>query len=91
MSYKATREVSQNRSKKWSEKEDWHRADIIAALKKSGTTMSALSRANGLASTTLANALRFPWPKGEQIIAEQIGVSPEDIWPSRYQNVPKAS
>lgn len=53
--------------------------------------MSALSRANGLASTTLANALRFPWPKGEQIIAEQIGVSPEDIWPSRYQNVPKAS
>lgn len=36
MSYKATREVSQNRSKKWSEKEDWHRADVIAALKKRG-------------------------------------------------------
>ncbi|MCO9809335.1 helix-turn-helix domain-containing protein, partial [Salmonella enterica subsp. enterica serovar Mbandaka] len=37
--------------------QDWHPADIIAALKKRGTSLSALSRQAGLASSTLANAL----------------------------------
>lgn len=91
MSYKNAREVSQNQMKKWSSKEDWHRADIIAAIKKTGTTMSALGRKNGLAATTLSNTLRAPWPKGERIIADQIGVEPDVIWPSRYQSLPKAS
>ena len=70
---------------------DWHRADIIAALKKRGTNVTALSRENGLASSTLSNTLRSPWPKGEQIIADAIGVKPEVIWPSRYHQVKKAS
>lgn len=38
-------------------KSDWHPADIIAGLKKRGTSLSALSRQAGLASSTLANAL----------------------------------
>ena len=63
---------------------DWHRADIGAALKKKGLSFAALSRQNGLAPTTLNNALVRPWPKGERIIAEAIGVPPEKIWPSRY-------
>ena len=66
------------------ESRDWHRADVIAALKKKGTSVTALSRENGLAPGTLSNALRFPWPKGEQIIADAIGVEPKQIWPSRY-------
>ena len=37
-------------------KSDWHPADIIAALRKKGTSMAALSRQAGLCSTTLANA-----------------------------------
>ena len=89
MSYKNVGEVSQNREEKGSG--DWHRADIIAALKKKGSSVSALSRENGLASSTLANALRFPWPKGERIIADAIGVDASDIWPSRYQKMSKAS
>ncbi|EDY0584612.1 transcriptional regulator, partial [Salmonella enterica subsp. enterica] len=24
------------------------------------------------------------WPKGERLIAEELGVAPEQIWPSRY-------
>ncbi|CAM6978369.1 Ner family regulatory protein [Citrobacter freundii] len=32
---------------------DWHSADIIAALKKRGTSLSAVSRNSGLASSTL--------------------------------------
>ncbi|EAW1753845.1 transcriptional regulator [Salmonella enterica subsp. enterica serovar Choleraesuis] len=64
---------------------DWHPADIIAALKKRGTSLSALSRQAGLASSTLANALIRRWPKGERLIAEALGVAPEKIWLSRYR------
>ncbi|CAQ86007.1 MULTISPECIES: helix-turn-helix domain-containing protein [Photorhabdus] len=67
------------------DKKDWHPADIIAALKKQGTTLSAVSRKAGLASSTLSNALHRQWPKGEAIIATKLGLSPSEIWPSRYQ------
>lgn len=63
---------------------DWHSADIIAALKKRGMSLSAVSRNSGLASSTLANALNRRWPKGERLIAEALGVVREQIWPSRY-------
>lgn len=63
----------------------WHPADIIAGLKKRGTSLSALSRQAGLASSTLANALTRHWPKGERLIAEALCVTPEQFWPSRYR------
>lgn len=63
---------------------DWHPADIIAALRKKGTSLAALSRQSGLSSSTLANALSRPWAKGEMLISKAIGVPAEDIWPSRY-------
>ncbi|MDX5630322.1 MULTISPECIES: helix-turn-helix transcriptional regulator [Brenneria] len=63
---------------------DWHPADIIAALRKKGTTLAAVSRAAGLSSSTLANALLRPWPKGELLIANALGIPPSEIWPSRY-------
>ncbi|MEX0549327.1 helix-turn-helix domain-containing protein [Raoultella terrigena] len=63
---------------------DWHSADIIAALKKRGTSLSAVSRSSGLASSTRANVLIRHWPKGERLIAEALGIAPEQIWPSRY-------
>lgn len=66
------------------ENTDWHPADIIAALHKKGTSMAAVSRAAGLASPTLANAMTRPWPKGEMLIAEAIGTDASEIWPSRY-------
>ena len=64
---------------------DWHSADIIAALKKRGMSLAAVSRHAGLASSTLANALTRRWPKGERLIAEALGIAPEQIWPSRYR------
>lgn len=65
--------------------QDWHPADIIAGLRKRGTSLAALSRQAGLASSTLANALNRRWPKGERLIAAALGVAPEQIWPSRYR------
>lgn len=67
-------------------KKDWHPADIIAALHKRGTSMAKLSREAGLASSTLANVLNRPWPKGEWLIAVALDVHPSVIWPERYLN-----
>lgn len=66
---------------------DWHPADIIASLKKQGKSMASVSRAAGLASSTLANTLSRRWPKGEKLIADALGISPQEIWPSRYDKL----
>lgn len=66
--------------------QDWHFTDIIAALKKRGTSLAAVSREAGLASSTLANALVRPWPKGEALIAAALNSKPSLIWPSRYHH-----
>lgn len=65
--------------------ENWHRADILAAIKKRGGTLAQLSRDNGLHERTLYNALERSWPKGERIIAAYIGVDVNIIWPERYK------
>ncbi|BDH44449.1 transcriptional regulator [Salmonella enterica subsp. enterica serovar Choleraesuis] len=65
---------------------DWHSADIIAALRKRGTSLAAVSRQAGLSSSTLANALIRPWPKGEYLIAQALDIEPWVIWPSRYHD-----
>lgn len=65
-------------------RKNWHPADIIAALKKHGTSLAALSRKAGLSSSTLANALSRPWPKGEFLIAQTLDIPPDVIWPERY-------
>ncbi|MGT3242573.1 helix-turn-helix domain-containing protein [Yersinia enterocolitica] len=64
---------------------DWHHADIIAAIRKKGSSLSALSRGAGLHSSTLSNAINRHWPKGEAIIANFLGVDAAVIWPSRYK------
>ncbi len=72
------------RSKKASQ-EDWHRADIVAAVRKAGWSLRRLGAHHGYSATNaLTNALARPWAKGECIIAEAIGVDPATIWPSRY-------
>lgn len=65
---------------------DWHPADIVAGLRKKGTSLAAESRKAGLSSSTLANTLTRPWPKGELIIADVLGIKPWIIWPSRYHD-----
>lgn len=64
--------------------QDWHRADIIAAVRKTGTNLQQLSRAHHLGRTTLSNALYGPCPRYERIIANHLQTTPQAIWPSRY-------
>lgn len=65
---------------------NWHNAEIICELKKKGLSLAELSRRNGYRSNGLRNALERSYPKAEKIIAAAIGVSPETIWPERYQS-----
>jgi Ner family transcriptional regulator len=64
--------------------DDWHPADIQAALKKKGWTFRRLALANGYAADSGRRVLDVEWVKMEAIVAEAIGVAPEAIWPSRY-------
>lgn len=63
---------------------DWHRADIIAALKKRGWSIRALAAQANVHPTTLYGALVKPYPKSERVIADALGMKPEHIWPQRY-------
>jgi len=64
--------------------QDWHPADIKAALEKRGYSLAKLSRVNGYCRSAASVALHFPYPKMERLIAETIGASVHEIWPSRY-------
>lgn len=77
-------DMNTNFSSPAAETGDWHPADVLAALKKRGTSLAALSVANGYHPTAAGKALKRRWPAIEQLIAEAIGVAPQTLWPSRY-------
>jgi Ner family transcriptional regulator len=64
--------------------QDWHKADIKAALEKRGWSLRSLAKRHGLSHTTLAQALRSSYPACEKRIAEALDLHPMNIWPSRY-------
>lgn len=65
--------------------QDWHPADIVAALHKAGYTLAKLAELHGLKSgQTFSHAMRRSLPVSEQRIADVLGVHPKTIWPSRY-------
>lgn len=64
--------------------QDWHPADVLAALKKRRSSLSAVARTLGVQPCTVWKGLRLPYPRVEQAVAEVLGVPPQAIWPSRY-------
>ena len=66
-------------------KKDMHRAFIVAMIKEKGKTLSQLSIEAGLHPRTLGNVLDRKYPKGEKIIADFVGMKPEEVWPTRYE------
>ena len=76
--------MASNSTKKTS-RGDWHPADIKAALDKAGWTLLALAAHHGIkASSTLSHTFERSYPLNEKRIADAIGVTPQEIWPSRY-------
>lgn len=84
--------MSEQRTRKKAAPKDWHRADIIAALRKAGWSLRKLATHHGYsAPTTLSAAMDRRWPKGQRLIADAIGVTPHEIWPSWYPEAEKDS
>ncbi|MFZ4540073.1 helix-turn-helix domain-containing protein [Propionivibrio sp.] len=66
--------------------QDWHPADVVAAIRKAGTTLSRIAFEHGLKDPSgLSQALVRSFPKGEKRIADALGIHPMVIWPSRYE------
>lgn len=63
---------------------DWHPEQIKAEIRMRGTTLRALSYAQGLSRSAATIALARPWPKMEAAIGAFLGLHPASIWPSRY-------
>jgi len=71
--------------KKASPPKDWHPAEVVAQLRMKGYSLRQLSNINGYRNpNSLAKALHQPYPLAEALIAEALGVSASEIWPSRY-------
>jgi Ner family transcriptional regulator len=68
--------------------QDWHPADVKCALEKAGWSLRQLSRHHGYSETFLALVFQLPYTtrKAERCVAEAIGHTPEDIWPSRFNS-----
>lgn len=66
------------------ERADWHNADIKAALEKAGWSLRKLSQHHGFGDSTFRKALVHQYPRAEKAIADAIGITPQEIWPSRY-------
>lgn len=61
-----------------------HPEKIKAEVRMTGITLTALAQQAGLSESACRNALRKRSGRADQAIADQIGKSLEDIWPSRY-------
>lgn len=75
--------VRQNHKK--TSHQDWHPAEVVAALRMKGFSLRQLALLNGYGnSNSMTTALRRPYPLAEAIIAEALGVTAPEIWPTRY-------
>lgn len=62
--------------------QDWHPADVKAALEKRGVSLRRLAQENGYSH--FQRVLTTHWWAAEQIVGKALGISPKKIWPSRY-------
>ena len=53
-------------------------------LRVRGSSLSALARELGVSRHAPRLALVKPYPKMERVIAEKLGLKPQELWPERY-------
>ena len=65
----------------------WHPEDIKAAVRKTGITLSRLAQLHGYHRSAMLNAIRqHGYGPCEAIIASHLGVTPQELWPDRYDS-----
>ncbi|MDD9911626.1 MAG: helix-turn-helix domain-containing protein [Alphaproteobacteria bacterium] len=62
----------------------WHRADIKAAIYKTGHTLESASLMFGYHAEAVSGTLSSPWSQVEAKISELINVPACELWPERY-------
>ncbi len=62
----------------------WHPQDIIAAVRKKGSSLQRLGLECGFGRTTFNRALTQRFPNAHTIISAFIGVSRHELWPHWY-------
>jgi len=62
----------------------WHRADVLAEVRKRGSTLAAIAAAKGLARQTMYWAFIRPNLRANHAIAEFLGVSLNELWPQWF-------
>lgn len=62
----------------------WHRQDIIAAVRKKGSSLAGIGRQLGLSRATMAWALINRHERANRAIAEFIGVPAHELWPDWF-------
>ena len=67
-----------------SKKKGWHPADIVAAVRKRGQTLTGISTDLGLTSSAGSRALLFPHARVNRAIADVIGKPIHEIWPQWF-------
>jgi Ner family transcriptional regulator len=76
--------VNMGTNKATTSHEDMHPADIIAALRKRGTSLRKVAQENGYSH--IQRVLVSPWLAAEQMVAKALDTKPEALWPSRYRD-----
>lgn len=76
--------MTTKRTPKKTSRQDWHPADVVAALHKRGITLRKLATQHSVSGEAVVKALRERNLPSEKRIADAIGISPQDIWPTRY-------
>lgn len=62
--------------------QDWHPADVIAALHKRNISLRQIALKHGYSH--INRVLSSPWLGAEKLVADALGMRPEEIWPTRY-------
>jgi len=65
-------------------KHDMTPDEVKEAIRKRGSTLTELGLQAGFSSAAVSIALRRRAPFVQQVIADFLGIPPQEIWPSRY-------
>jgi|SRR5947209_15045559 len=65
---------------------NWHRADVVAALHKRGTSLAKLAGKAGLSASALRQALTNPRTPSNRIIADFLGKKLHELWPQWFDD-----
>lgn len=57
---------------------------VACALRLRGSSLSALARAEGVTASALSHVMTKPNRHLEAVIARAIGLTPQQVWPERF-------